>query len=109
MDNETFKELNKTHGDYGIYRYLDISTCHITKSDSEALNFRVQPNGAHLIGSYSEGWVLSIGEFDPDETTRGRDYSEAFYEVIDYARKQGCQLVRLDADGMKFQFTRFDW
>lgn len=95
---------------YGILNYLDISTLHIAKSDAEALNFRVHPNGAYLIGTYTEGWVLAIGEYDASETTKGRDYSPEFYAILDHARKNECVLLRIDADGMEFpEFPIFNW
>ncbi len=112
MDQETFKALELVNGDYAVYRYLDISTGHITKKDADALNSNCGIRGAYLIGTYDEGWVLSIGETDDykgDETFVDC-YSPEFYDVLDYARKQGCTLLRFDGDGMEFpNLPSFDW
>ena len=110
MEKQNLKDMMQKLGDYGVYRFLDISTSHIAKCDAEALKFRVQPNGAYLIGTYDEGWVLSVGECDEDETTKGRDYSPEFYDILAYARLQGAILIRFDADGMEVpDLPTFDW
>lgn len=112
MQNETFKALNDKLGDYGIYRYLDISTGHITKNDAEALKEQCGIRGAYLIGTYDEGWVLSLSETDDYEgdETFVDCYSPEFYQVLDYAKLQGCCLLRFDADGMEFpDFPTFEW
>lgn len=112
MDDNTFKALNQKLGAYGCYRYLDISNGHISEKDAGALKEQCGIRGAYLIGTYDEGWVLSISETDDyeDDESFVDCYSPEFYDVLDYARKQGCTLLRFDRDGMEFpDFPTFDW
>lgn len=110
MQNETFKALNDKLGDYGIYRYLDISTGHITKNDADLLKNDHEPDGAYLIGKYDEGFILSIGEYVEVGNVVGKEFSKEFNGIIQYAQLQGCCLLRFDADGMEFpDFPTFEW
>lgn len=108
MDDKNFEAKL---GDYGIYRYLDISTGHITKGDADLLKAGHEPDGAYLIGKYDEGFVLSLGEpVEAMNNTVNLEFSEAFRNILRYATNAGCMLMRLDADGMEFpDFPTFDW
>jgi len=110
MDQETFKQMELVNGDYAIYRYLDISTGHITKNDADLLRNDHEPDGAFLIGKYSEGFILSLGEYTEVSNVVGREFSKEFYDILNYAQLKGCCLLRLDADGMEFpNLPTFDW
>ncbi len=106
MDDNTFKALNQKLGDYGCYKYMDVSTGHITEHDKDLLETEDEPCGTVLIAKYPEGFILSIGEKELIED----HFSPEFHAILDYARKQGCSIFRLDADGMVFpDFPTFDW
>ena len=106
MDSKTFKKVNEKLGDYGCYKYMDVSTGHITEHDKDLLETGDEPCGTVLIATYPEGFFLSIGEKELIED----HFSKEFHDLISYARQNGCALLRLDADGMNYpDFPEFDW
>ena len=89
-----------------IAKYLDLSTAYITQADMELL----ADKGHYCLCSYPEGAVVYLPAY-PDWQVEARKYgySERFCDVVDYARRHGCTLVRLDVGGaddvaeLKFQ------
>ncbi len=112
MKSQNLKNMMEKLGDYGVYRFLDISNAHITEKDAEALRSNCGIRGAYLIGTYDEGWILSVSECDDYEgdETFVDCYSTEFYDILAYARLQGAILIRFDADGMEYpDLPTFDW
>lgn len=103
-DEKTKNPINKMN-------YLDVSSAHITLEDSKNLTEGRKIRGAWILGTYDEGWVLSVGCVEDCEDDEGLCYSEALYKVLEYARECDCTLVRIDADGIDLdeRFAAFNW
>lgn len=97
--------------EYGIYKYLDVSTGHITYNDSKFLDDATSIPGAYVY-KYDEGYFLALN--GPDDAEKAErvtcPLSDAFWNLIDFAHSKGCILIRLDSDGMEFpEFPSFNW
>lgn len=83
-------------------KYLDISTGHITKADSEWLGtYADQKHSIEGVGfpyRYDCGFFIAVCEPDENEPINC-NFSNLFGNVVNYARINGCALIRLDADG----------
>jgi hypothetical protein len=89
--------------DEGVYRYLDVSTCHVTPPDmqllrtSEAIIARVHEYGCfvHVPDFADEGEME-----DRIRRIREEKFSEEFLNLLAYAYFKGCFWINLDADGL---------
>ncbi len=92
-----------------VYRYLDLSTCHVTREDMDGLQQAVGDTAAPVIAAYPEGVILYV----PDDGYALSDWlSPSLAKILAYARAQDCYLVRLDADGEEIDdpaLDRHDW
>jgi len=85
-----------------IQKYLDASTAHITAEDNTLL--QQSETSEDIPGCcsypYDQGYFISIYPDAPSEQEKADSgYSESFFKVQEYARKRGCTVLRLDADG----------
>lgn len=84
-----------------ITTFLDINNAHITKADLEWLG--VCADQKHFIEGvgfpyrYDCGFFISLG--DPDDSEMDSHLSPMFKDVLEFARKNECTLIRLDSDG----------
>jgi hypothetical protein len=91
-------------------KYVDLSTAHISRKDSQLL---VSPIGcvpAGLIVYENEyGFFIPItNEESPDMTLHG--FSREFAELVTLCQEQGISLIRLDCDAPKIEgLPEFDW
>lgn len=97
-----------------LYSYLDISTAHITKEDGEllqkhgkdTLDQRKALTGP-IVYDYGYGSFVSVGAEGCD---RYNDYSQAFRDIMEFARSRGCFFVRFDGDGAEYEeLPTFEW
>ena len=103
---------------FEVFKYADISTCHLAKHDSDLLE-QAADNGRPLFSrgpivyDYDEGffvWVPSddLAEFLADYKAFG--LSDAFLRIIGDASLQGVHFVRFDVDGAEVRDAKkFDW
>ena len=96
-----------------IHKYLDASTVHITKEDNALLQQTVTSEGVPgcYVMPYDCGYFISIYPDAPSEEEKKESgYSESFFKIQEYARKHGCEILRLDADGDVLEFMdKHDW
>lgn len=104
-----------------IYRYLDVSTCHVTEQDMRLL--ALEGNSAAMLQPifsypYPEGAFITGPDFTDlgeasrvDAECRAFGYSASFIKVLVLARLRECRMIRLDADGDDWDLTldRHDW
>ena len=83
-----------------IHKYLDASTAHITKDDNTLLELNVSEVPGCYVYPYDCGYFISVYPDAPsEEEKKDSAFSESFFKVQEYARKNGCTVLRLDADG----------
>lgn len=91
-----------------IFQVLDISTCHIQKSEAMQLERDIPDNQVPAYELAEFGWLLYVGELDdnwPEER-----WSEALRNILKQAAELGCDYVRFDRDGREYdELPRFDW
>ena len=83
-------------------KYLDASTGHITREDNALLQQTETSEGVPgcYVYPYDNGYFISIYPDEPSEQEmKESGFSESFFNVQEYARKNGCTVLRLDADG----------
>lgn len=98
-----------------VRKYLDISTGHITKEDSERLAADAlarRPFHPIVEESWYGWWVYAPTELKkewaPEVSARG--YSKEFIGVLAYARKHRCTWIKLDCDAPVVPgLPVFDW
>ena len=95
-----------------IYKYMDLSTGHITHQDIRNLNTLVHYAATlHINASYyprvvehEYGHLIQIsaddGTFhDEIERMRKANFSSAIIDALIYARQNECTWIKFDADG----------
>lgn len=92
-----------------IYKYLDVSTCHITKNDADMLTKAANSYDFHdpIVYEYREGFFLPIMSGKGERASmlecmdgyREKGYSSAFFKLLHYALNKRVSIIRLDADG----------
>ena len=84
-----------------VYRFVDISTAHVTPEDMELLEN--QKSLGVVAYNYPEGVFVYVPPKDDLPTTLGAaqesGLSDSFCKALTYASSQGAYLLRLDADG----------
>jgi hypothetical protein len=81
-----------------ILKYLDASTAHITSEDNALLQQTEIP-GCYAY-PYDHGYFISVYPDAPSaQEMADSGFSESFFKVLEYSRKRGCTVLRLDADG----------
>lgn len=93
--------------DLGVFKYLDVSTGHISKSSMEFLESVAGTNEiGQTVSSYEYGCFVSVRE--------DREYHKSvpadLRKVLNFAQDKGCFIVRFDADGEGFEeLPTFNW
>jgi len=94
-----------------IFKVLDVSTGHMTHEDNLGLAANSVDSAKALVPVYElgeYGWLVYIGELD--DNWPAEDWSEAFRTVLKKALELGCEYVRWDRDGKKYdELETFDW
>lgn len=82
-----------------ITKMMTLSTAHIRYGTAQALDVEPDTNALGLsvypktCGGESVGWFIYLPDGMPD------GFPEDLADVIRYARKEGCHVLCLDADG----------
>jgi len=96
-----------------FHKYLDASTGHITREDNSLLQQTETSEGVPgcYVYPYDCGYFISIYPDAPSEEEKKESgFSESFFKVQEYARKNGCTVLRLDAEGDHIPgMTLHDW
>ena len=99
-------QLHIPGSDNGIYKYLDVSTDHITEQDMRLLDYKGRPRLEHGIISVPNeygAWVhcLSDQGFTENnyEKVRAGGFSDSFIKLLEFARTRGCEWINIDQDG----------
>jgi len=92
-----------------VYKYLDTSTCHVSRKTMDLLESTCGTNtfGCTVAG-YEFGAFVSVpgSKNEIDETKAPEDLKV----VLNYARKKGCDVIRFDADADQVKgLPVFDW
>jgi hypothetical protein len=99
------------------WRYLNISTGHLTLNDSEILDecdvSNGRPAGAVIVYKYEEGYFVPVFQDDLEERLNGFEeagLSTFFRKIYRESSKTGIQLLRFDCDGDVFdEYRTFVW
>jgi hypothetical protein len=89
----------------GVFKYLDASTMHITKHDSELLTIAAKQKfgnsccGHIIVFDYDEGFFIPVTDLDGDDHENFGELSASFMRLYEKARASGCYILRLDCDG----------
>lgn len=85
-----------------VFKYLDLSTAHITRLDSQLLNREKQP--ARVI-PHDYGWWINVqweesasSHVERIQAFTNFGYSESFLNVYRLARQLKCNWINLDQD-----------
>ena len=81
-----------------FYKYLDVSTRFVTPEDRKFLDDGCD-SGCGVVAYRYEYGAFVIVPPDIDDAERISDLSSAFWALMRYAEKEGCQIVKLDCDG----------
>lgn len=104
-----------------ITHYVDCTTGHITKEDSEALDKQAamtrDENGAVpdlVTYSYLYGYFVPIpdGIMNPGmvDTLFVAGFSQAFVQLLQHCHESDARMLRLDRDGDEHEgLPKFDW
>lgn len=100
---------SKTNGPQGVYKYLDCSTTHITEETMRLLD-RGEESGLQLtVAPYKYGAFVTVPD-DIDDAERVRAMPKDLLEVLTFAHRRGCYVVRFDSDGDDYdELPRFEW
>lgn len=94
-----------------VCRYLDTSTGHLPEQEATAL--RESTIDHVCVDAYEYGWWIWVPPaevVDSDEVEELRAQAPRLLDLIDYARAQGCEHLRLDADGAAIDgLPTFQW
>ncbi len=87
--------------------YLDVSMLHIQPRTSGVLDVAAGTNKLNLmVAAYEYGFFVSV----PSEPEYSGKVPQDIRKVLDFARQQGADVVRLDRDGDEYaELDRYDW
>jgi len=99
----------------GTYKYLDVSTGHITSEDNDKLGQYLDPdmqehNGHEIIVyGYEYGYFIPIYDaLMQDSKLCG--LSDSFRKIVKKAKRLKCNLIRLDCDAEYHDdLDLYDW
>ncbi len=93
---------------FEIQKILVISTAHITLKDNKHLEYdAIFPDKAKLIvDKFNYGYYICVS----NNPIKNEFYSDAVWNLIQLAKDQGCQYLKLDRDGQIYnELEKFDW
>ena len=100
-----------------IAAFLDLSTRYMTQNDAELLFALINGDDAGdlVVNAHPHGWFVHV-EQDADrlaelsQTLRKVGYSEAFINLLRYARERECWWINFDSGGEDEDgLPTFDW
>lgn len=91
---------------YEVEKNMVCSTCHVTEPDLKFLKTDVD-----LISVHTMYWSqINLGMEPEDLDDINSMYSEGFKNLIKFAKAQGFDNLKLDADGpVMVGFAKYDW
>lgn len=96
-----------------IWKYLDASSAHITREDNALLQQTTTSENIPgcYVYPYDCGYFISVYPDSPtEEEKKESGFSENFFKLVEYARKNECYILRIDADGDDIEeFEVFNW
>lgn len=99
---------SQTDIDNSVFRYLDVSTCHITQEDSELLD-----NADSLIVTKREhGWLVHVPELKCIEFNEilEEGFSNSLIKVLAKALMLNCNFILFDCDANEHaDLDTHDW
>lgn len=83
-----------------IYNYLDLSTAHISVATREELDLINDVNNMTglTVAQYKYGFFISVPESAEEIDACAVKVPKDLHDILKYARKNNCDVVRLDAD-----------
>ena len=95
-----------------VCRYLDTTTAHLPEDEADAL--RASTIEHVCADPYEYGWWVWVPPIaypqDADELADLRAQAPRLLDLINYARSQDCDHLRLDADGAAIDgLPTFQW
>jgi len=87
------------------FKYLDISTAHMTKKDDAILTKGVKDL---ILDSYEYGYRIYISKDTKEDfkdfidCLKKNEFSKSFIKVFKWARKKDMDWVQFDADGYTY-------
>lgn len=107
------------------YRYADVSTAHIPKTDGDNLEedaawFDSRNERSHgndttprlIVFSYDAGFFVDTATvaFEEEFKLLKSRYSKALLSLLRAAHEQGCLFLRLDVDAMRYdELPEYNW
>lgn len=91
----------------GVFKYLDCSTAHVSQETMRFLGRVYSRNNiGQTVAAYEYGCFVSV----PPEPTYHDYLPQDLRNVLDFARANGCYILRLDADGHNYdELPTFEW
>lgn len=97
---------------FTTFQALDISTSHISEDTNNILTMVAKTNDFHFtVAEYEYGYFVGVPNVDNDPDFKYQDeVPEDLRKVLDFARKNKCLIVRLDADADQCDdLPTFNW
>jgi hypothetical protein len=79
----------------GVYKYLDVSTSHMTWEDVVTEQNR-DPSIGVVVATYPEGFIAYVCE---ESLEQEENITNSLRAILGVARSRGCTLIRVDRDG----------
>ena len=93
---------------YEYEKTLVLSTAHISRLDNEAI--LSDDSLSCMSTDYAHIVMVDKDSRSQIKTLKSYGFSNAFLNIIRFARKNGCQYIKFDCDGpVMDQLTKFDW
>jgi len=96
-----------------IQKHFVCSTIHVKEEDIDLIEDANIESGLISADEYPYGWSIYIHEHEEKgfkEAILKEGYSKEFYNLLIITRELGCQYLRLDSDGSKYdELPKFDW
>ena len=92
-------------------KYLDLSTAHITKEDSEMLSDHDECHrGGLVVYDYEYGFFIPVCDELDGVQIRQAGFSDALAYIVELCQEQKIDLIRLDCDGEEIEgLPTFEW
>lgn len=86
-----------------IYKYLDLSTGHVSRKTAKWLDNNPDGIIMYLKGEY--GWIIHVSSEEYD-----KNIPNDLIKVIEYAKSKECGWIMFDADGEVIEeLELFNW
>jgi hypothetical protein len=91
------------------HKYLTVSMYHITEDDDMLFRKNFSKGRGPILGEvHPYGWWLYIDEVNLAELKKF-GYSDKLSKLIEFARYERCDTIRIDRDGPIYKLPKHDW